>query len=349
MEDKKRKDISRRTVVKSLGASIAAYNSIGIVSSREKQDMVTIPVVKSGDEVVKSKKVPRKWREFEKSAKKNFARIQKKFGQKDGVVSIAKGRDKKSVAGKKVSNIKVYVNPNKDFPDIPSSINGVNVATVEEIPNTEPNTANTGDYDPIPGGVQLENGQTGGIGTTSQKVTVNGDPHLLTCAHLFGACDGGVDGNAIQGNDNLGSASGGINDADMDITTIPDYDVNDYADYIMDGDAPVVNGHLTEIAISDLKSNGDTVYKMGRTTGLTNGVIKDDQYMFAACGGTEYPYVRSSMTTEDGDSGAPHYYKYTLDGKYYAGIIGTHYGGESLACPAWKVNEKYGVNYDMTS
>lgn len=192
----------------------------------------------------------------------------------------------------------------------------------------------------------MTNNDSGGRATTTQKVLVDEEEHLLTCAHLFSSDCSTVEGEAVQGYNNLGNAYGGINDKSLDITTIPDYDVNDYDDYIKDGDSPRMSGYVSEIALSDFKESGQDVHKMGRTSCFTSGTVENDKYMFSPCG-SDQPYVRSTMRTKPGDSGSPHYYKWENDGDYFAATIGTHFGGESLAGAAWKVHETHGIEYGL--
>jgi len=342
--------VSRRNVLRST-VGISSIYSIGVVSGDDGDDQVTIPIVKSGDEVVKSKQVPREWYDFENVADRIFNRIYNNHGNDEGVYSVAKGSDTRTVADRSVSNVEVYVEPGTRHPEIPSQVEGVNIEIIEETPDPKPDGCNTGTFDPVPGGVQIWNSDLDTFATTTQKVYVNGDSHLLTCAHSNReSCSDDIEGNVRVGNNTLGNVMGGVNDKAMDITTVPDYDVNDYANHIEDGDSPVVNGYVTEAALADFKSMDTTVHKFGFRTCHTSGEVVNDKVMWSPCG-SDKPYVTLNTHTEEGDSGAPHYYKWESSGDYYAATIGTHfgdlYGNDSAACAAWKVHDVHGIQYDL--
>lgn len=348
MEETSSAQSTRRTAIKSVTGFAALPVLAGTVSGRP-DDHVEIPVVMSGDDVVKTTKVPQKWLKYERKVDRQLEKFRSQHRDNSGIISISEGLDSREVAGKRVSNIEVAMKSDASPSAIPQSTDGIPVSVVTEKDESGTDSCNTGDFWPIPGGVQLD--EPGG--TTTQKVIVNGEQHLLTCAHTFSGSEcGETEGTAVQGQNSLGNVSGGITDKNMDIATIPEYNSNRYADYIADDDEPAVNGYVSKIAIKNFKSQGTTMHKMGRKTCHETGTIKNNEYYYTACD-EEQPFVRLTTDRDGGDSGAPHYYKFENNGQYFAATIGTHYGWSgdrslSITCPAWKVYDEHDIQYDLT-
>ncbi|TKX76474.1 hypothetical protein EXE53_31690, partial [Halorubrum sp. SD626R] len=182
----------------------------------------------SGEDVVKTTKVPQKWLTYERKADRQLEKIKSQHSNNPEIISISQGLDSREVAGKRVSNIEVAMKSDADPSVIPQSTDGISISIQTEKDESGTDSCNTGDFWPVPGGVFLD--QPGG--TTTQKVIVNGEQHLLTCAHTFSDQDcGETEGTAVQGDNSLGNVQGGVIDKSMDIATIPEYNSNEYADY----------------------------------------------------------------------------------------------------------------------
>jgi len=352
--DDSHRNLSRRTAIKSL-VGVSGLYSIGIVTG-DNSDTVEIPLVKSGDETVRSTEVPAEWKNFEDKAVNTYEGLSERISDNSAVSAVAKGKDDRMMSGLNVSNVTVFIDPDSDSerPEIPSKQNGVNIEVIEREIDPEPMSCNTDTYEPIPGGVELS--RDGGYGTSTQKViSESDDEFLLTAAHLFDidGCDS-VNGSMAQGNNSLPNVSGsGSNDPSRDVATIPyeDYLV-DYGDYIHDEDEPTVNGYVSKQGVNYFKNNGTTVQQLGVSTCVTSGVVKYD-YVKVTANGCEKKRPQTVFTndTSTGDSGGPFYHKWNSSAGYRAATFGGLYGigdGYSFAPAAWNIHENLGLKYDLT-
>lgn len=123
-------------------------------------------------------------------------------------------------------------------------------------------------------------------------------------------------------------------------------DVNDFDNKIVTQNGEL-SGHVTKNGLLDLKSTGETVYKEGRTTCGTSGVVEKIDHSVTNCNNTgNDKYVKVSTPTEPGDSGSPHFRTYFYNGCSYIAIIAPHYGGESVGCAAYYLNSQHGIGFD---
>lgn len=84
--------MSRRKAIK-VAAGATAFSSVGTATAGRVERQVNIPVVISGDEIVKSKKVSKKWKQQEEKADKVLSNIHNSHSKDQGVAAIAKGID----------------------------------------------------------------------------------------------------------------------------------------------------------------------------------------------------------------------------------------------------------------
>lgn len=88
----------------------------------------TIPILKSGEDSIRSDNVPKDWYEYMEKVKKANRVVQERYQDMPGVRSIGIGKSEKEVGGEPVSKVVVNVNPNKVKhvrKVIPSRVNGV--------------------------------------------------------------------------------------------------------------------------------------------------------------------------------------------------------------------------------
>ena len=65
------------------------------------------------------------------------------------------------------------------------------------------------------------------------------------------------------------------------------------------------------------------------------------------CSFKSYDYVKLSTPTKKGDSGGPHYKKYSYNGQYYAAIIAPHHGGASVGCGAYRIYNFHDIQFQI--
>jgi len=97
---------SRRTVLKGVGGAIATAGVSQVAAARvpDGADMVEIPKVMLGDEVWKTKAVPKKWWSQVQRARRLSRKLPKQI---DGAVTASRVRDKDEIAGKNQIGVEV--------------------------------------------------------------------------------------------------------------------------------------------------------------------------------------------------------------------------------------------------
>lgn len=315
--------------------------------------MVTIPIVKSGDDVFYSKQVPRKWWEYEEHVERMQERLKNRYSETASIEGIGMGTTNEFITQeRKKSSLIVYVDPVSGTDEsIPESVEGVPVK-VKEAPRPDPDGCYQEDYDPVPGGVSVHCPDTDEYGTATCPVQdSSGTVGLMTCGHIADDCKQDVDGLAIYQNSQF---VGYIDDNSVkqDWIFVPkavNSDISGFADTIVNTYRDIA-GYVDRQGLKDLKSTGETVYKKGRTSCKTDGVVKELDVSVGRCGCPDCKYssndyVKVSTPTDSGDSGSPHYHTFTFESEKYIGIIAPHHGGESVGIGAYKINDDFGYTF----
>lgn len=246
------------------------------------------------------------------------------------------------------------------------AVDGVPVDVVESgapEPQTcedEPEPCETdpfGPFDRIPGGAAvrtekpsgLRARQTGGVAVE----TSDGESRYLTAAHGFGddGCSDEIEGLGLeQRRREIGTVLEYDWNADWAAIELgTDADVEGFAHEVVPHSVPVV-GHVTEDGIDYLKDFDRTVYRYGRGTCEEEGTIESENlYSYCSDGnvtGEERRFVRTSMVSDRGDSGGPHYR--LLEGEYpRIEIIGVHAGCSrgAWASTAYAINGRWDFEF----
>jgi hypothetical protein len=321
-----------------------------VLGESDSDDTVIIPTVKHKGEVLESKEVSKKWWDHEEKAEAVAERFRSRFADVPGIDGIGIGTSSDRIAGRKGSEVIIFTNPDRTpTVETPDQAEGVPVVRKESY-NPEPDCYE-GDYDTVPGGAQVE-----GDGTASATCPVqmpDGTDQLMTCAHLYNRCQSNPVGEPLyQSGQFVGLIDTGSVRQDWVTSPLDDNAQVNGFDNTIAGTFIDVTGYVTRSGLKDLKSTDQTVYKNGITSCETSGVVEELDVNNRMCQDTSYEsvsyeYAKTSTPTDPGDSGSPHYKEFTFNGETKASIIMPHYGGESVGCPAYRINEVHGIQFGI--
>ncbi|WP_231190291.1 S1 family peptidase [Haladaptatus sp. DYF46] len=328
----------RRTYLKKLGGmvgigSIPSFDILGMSST------TTIPIAMSGETVMHSEKVNKKWLDQTKQARNALEETRERHKDQFQKLSLSPISD--SIQGRRKMGIKMYVENNINKVDLPDKVDGIKINIVDAEP-LEPNAwpcHGAGLYYSLPGGGQVEDG------TACCRVKDDsGTFYLLTAAHLFDACSSNPGGDEAT---HAGNRIGYVNEWHTvhDWVGIKRDNDNDiyFNNKIFNGDGnrEQVTGYLTYQAMVSWSSSQQTVYKYGCSTGKTSGHISDvSVYGGFDCVDMDGYGVELSATTAGGDSGGP-LYADMASGVYMIGVnsyrTGSNMGTICSNPSAWTV------------
>lgn len=349
---------SRRKTLKALGAGSASIAGAGLFAAptgaSRSDDTVTITTVKVGDEPRVRKEVPADWWEYEERAERVKAQLQSQYRDDPAIEGVGLATTNEVISDRNKSSVTVQVAPEKSTnANIPSAVGDVPVEVVDAL-RPEPDTCYTGDYDPVPGGVQVGDG-TGVVASATCPVTDSGGQEMLmTCGHLWDDCNEDITGNGLyQSGQYVGTVADNSVKQDWATINLDLYsEVGGFDNTIVDTYAPL-SGRVTYDGLKDLKSNGTTVYKKGRTSCKTSGLVKQLDVAVGRCScssGCNYSsnnFVKTSTPTDGGDSGSPHYHEYYFNSDKYLAVIAPHHGGESVGCGAYAIHNAHGYEFQI--
>ncbi len=296
-------------------------------------DTVEIVVERYGETGVRTKEVPAEWWAQMTRAREVHRTLDAQFDADPGVVDVRLGTSSNWLGDHRDGQVNVYVDPADVAPAVPSSVDGVPVERREFDPDGEPlDTCNTGTEDPVSAGWQIESDPDGSIFTGSSRVTdSNGVERLSTCSHGFDPCTTAGTGDTVTMSDDsyeIGEVD--VLRTDLDYAAVGQTygdDISGYDGYVDRPDEYPseldITGWVTENGVADLVASDETVYKTGRTSCTTNGVVDEMYVSDGVCGSSDNHFVHATMRTDGGDSGAPYYVeRYSPDfSQYYAAIV----------------------------
>lgn len=347
-----RYNIPRRRVLKSTGAA-SALGLVAVPSSAASDETETIVSVRGRNGIArKTEQVPKQWLNRERQALEARRNLHRRFSDQDkskAVDGIGLPRADEQIAGRFVSDLTVYLDPNAaDYPEIPDQQDGIPVSR-DFTKSPEPDGCNKTEFDPLPGGVRITSIENDGGGTTTCMVEFNGTYYMMTANH-------NLDGDDEDNNECTSSTGHKVHqpyNKDQFVGYVDDTRIGeDWAIVPAEGSLSFDNeiedvvgklsGHVTQDGLLDLKSSGETVYQQGITTCITEGQVKEVDMSVSpeGCLNSDSHYVRMDTPTDPGDSGGPHYRQYTYNGCTYVAIIAPHYGWDSVGCAAYHINEK---------
>lgn len=294
---------TRRRFVRTVTSAVG-LGSLGVVSGSG-DDTVSIPVLVSDGEVVRRDEVPAGWLDHVEQAKRVARDIRATYGGLAGVRSVARTRSEETVGGKNVSKVRVEVTDDAVADAIPDRVDGVEVTTVpaREVAAT---CFNRSAYDHMPGGVIMSGT---GTGTAACEVERNGTRYMLTAAHLWDACNGVDSYDAYQYGRKFGSLKIWHDSADYAYANNTS-DQIEFAPTVKSADGrELIVGYVTEYGTESFMSDGETMEKLGISTGETHGVITaNDVSGGPGCIDLDGKGVEVDNDQAEGDSGGPVYY-----------------------------------------
>jgi len=295
--------LNRRNVLKTAvgSASLIALTNVGSAD-----DTIEVPVAKHGDEIMKTKKVDRKWWEHTLQARKNRAEVEKKLQNSEAIESVAITEGKETISHHNEWKITVKINRNeisnnlnvtedvrKHINDtIPQEYNG-HVVETRVVEYTERYCNNSGDFDPVPGGVILhpeepDDPRPWGTFCCPVSHADHSGSLMLATNHTQDDSD-----KVYQGDNYFGSPTN-FKSSSLDFQLIShDGDTSLISSIEHPTSSGTIQGHATNLEA--LKSDSETILKTGVTTGYGSGQITD---------------IGSNTVTfngegAEGDSGAP--------------------------------------------
>lgn len=347
---------TRRNALRVIGAGGATITGSGLLvsptSASRSDETVTITTVKVGNEPRVQKEVPADWWNYEERAERVKEQLRAQYRDISAIEGVGLGVSHETIADKKKSTVTVQVDPETGTNvDIPSAVGDVPIEVIDAT-RPELDACYDDSYDFIPGGVVVGNAM-GGVGTATCPVTAsNGEKRLMTCGHLFDDCyDDLTDYGLYQSGQYVGPVVDNSIKQDWLTAKRDQYsDVEGFDNTIVDTNARLA-GRVTYSGLKDLKSDETTVYKKGRRTCKTEGLVKQLDVKVgrctcdSGCDVTSENYVKLSTPTDKGDSGAPHYHEYHYNMDKYAAIIAPHHGGGSVGCGAYAIHDAHGYEF----
>lgn len=327
---------TRRHTLKSMGISASAL-SLGqnLLNLGKPTQMVELPKLKDGDEVVKWFKVPKKWNEQRKHASTVLGKTRTSLEAQPGVVGTQLVKSDQSYSGVNGLQIEVLIDGGKmPKPDIPPKVEGVHIKQskapdIHEAGCSDP-SGDCVNYDTskgVAGGEQLcwkQNGSVEWCGTATCMVTDSADNlFMLHCGHVFWEDCADAQNNGIlyrKAARRDGTEIGKVVDyqVDGDWSIIDTSQGGNFFGYIDDNDdLPNVRGYVTKNTLDYWASidNEPCLSKMGTTTGETRGRLYTTESSFTVedCTDMEGHGVYTYADMGQGDSGGPTWHWYNGD------------------------------------
>lgn len=322
--------VSRRDALRAgvQGGAFVTLGGVGVVARGERVD---VPVVMLGDEVAKTRTVPRRWWEHVQTARTVRESISSRFLARGPVEQVGTRLGSGTLAGRRKMKVAVHVSDPSVDVGLPDEVDGVEVEKLEAREMALTCDGN-GSFDPVPGGVEFDDSASGLGGTTGCKVTVNGSPRMLTAYHIWD-CNGDGDP-AYQWSDRTGTVDGSYSNSRLDYATVTENNSSgiEYAEDIREG--LEVRGYATNYEV--LMSDGDSVYKTGRNTDDTSGVIDEVDFSreFLGCVDINGEGILVTNIQRSGDSGSVTWIITQWSDGWFATIVSMATFGYGTNCTA---------------
>lgn len=308
--------VSRRDVLKSTGVAGAGIGLLPAISRATTEDKTRIPVVVSGDEVVLTRKVPRRWWKYIKKVRSVRERLGLHYTNNPAVVDVNITLSEKNVAGRLVTKVNLDLSQNAVKESFPETVDGVEVDTSRSKKAHTTGCTNVDTFSNMPGGVAVDDDSSGWALTSFCRVySSSSEKYLMMSAgHGWGSCDNTPDiGDPLY---QYGQYAGACDSYSMtyDIIMFEDDSIGvDYSNDVMtsSGRWPI-DGAATNYEY--MQSEYTTTHKSGVASGYTSGYIKKS-YVTAnhSCHDLNGHGIQVSNDQHGGDSGAPVYVKFDND------------------------------------
>lgn len=308
--------------MKSLGISVLGVGAVPVVSASK---MVTVVTGRSGSEPVATRRVPRRWHEHAKAARRVKANLSRRYRANDAVVDVAIGRGSSKIGDLWTNTVKIDVQrgvaSSLSVPDTAEGV-AVNTNAVDRADNEIELQFchNMGDYDGVVGGVETRgirdgDGELDATSTLCCPVKKGSTEYALVSNHMFlpggSECDGNWDKRLYQNNINDYIGRVERYDEDLDYALVKPYNTDMTIQNRVEGE-PQANGsivgHVTKDGLQTYMSVGTPLHKMGLSTGRQKGQIKSvNQSYKKGCPNVDGEGIRTKAYCAKGDSGGPHY------------------------------------------
>lgn len=378
--------LNRRQFLSLTAVGASSWGLTGAVGARS-GDRETVPLAKSGSEVVETREVPRSWKQGLERAKQARTQVVERLERRDDVGAdstnaaapawtVSVENDDRRAGDLPGFRVVVRGQTGAARDAAPAEANGVPVRTEEAGQMVPISCPNRGYYDPLPGATRgnadLNDDGTmdegGGTFTTAVTTTDSLRTYMMTAAHGIESpyCD--VDyGEDVYIDRDLNNKIGDVVDWDVGLdyalikNTTGEVSFANRIREETDSGATLVDvgGHLPESGVAYWLSKNKEIRKSGTNTGVRTGTLTD-MYEWA---GTEVCFtfeghgVRNDTLAGPGDSGSPLYGM--IDGDAYM-INMVQFGGgdEESACgggvgydnsgtAAYRMHEEDGIVWDV--
>jgi hypothetical protein len=310
--------IERRSILKTVGSAsvlIGGVTTVGQVEARNKEKIITH---KSAGRPAITEEVPKEWNEHLSTAYHVQDILTRKYAGRDDVGRVSLTKDSDTFAGKHGFHAKVETKSSHAREMLPDYVNGIYVESAEpedlrrEGCSSDNACHNEDVFYDTPGGVTFG----GGTSMCQYWVDYDGDDTaeqtMLLAAHVVEIstpCEDDLTGRTQdQHCEEWGSVV--IDEAGMDLVALSPNSTSSVDNTILEEFGEIeVAGHVTKDGLSNMISEGDTIYKTGIMTGTDAGTpleIWEDQ---SRCDFETWYYegAEHEMETASGDSGAPIY------------------------------------------
>jgi len=293
-----------------LGTTGLGLSALTGLAKASGENFIEIPTHMRGDEVAITKKVPQEWYSHVKHTRVANEAFQSKYLSQNGVKTIGRTRSDLTYGGRYGFQLRIEIDFDEFDGQVPNEFDGVPVEVIEyrggSLGACEADVDITSNY---PGGINVETSTSTctSFGTTAIKVDVNNNPYMLTAAHLWDACNNNITGDSAY---NMGDIFGTVDDYndDEDWATIDSGSSLDDRIREEGGTRIDVVGHVNSNGVDDMITSGETVYKMGVTTGKEQGTVKGNGVFTGFdCVDFNGNGVETKVDYADGDSGGPVY------------------------------------------
>jgi len=299
-----------------------------------------IPIIVSGKDVIKSRKVSVDWWHFIKKVRRVRKTLAEKYLPVEGIKDVKIQPSDRSIGGLKATGVGIDVDPEmKSEVSLPANRNGVDVFVNEATElrtagvETDPDCWNTGNYSNMPGATLVYGAGSYGSACARAYDSSLGSNVMVTAAHLFDACSNGcssVKGRRMDQNDQDAGKVARCNAVTDYVVVEPDSQTevtysNDIREDFTNGSPKrtPLNGQATNYEY--MMSNSTIIYNMGVTTGRTTGTINSingSAESTDSCIDMSGHGLDISCAAGDGDSGSPYYTLYDDGGTQKAALVG---------------------------
>lgn len=357
------RDVTRRGYLKT---SVAGAG-FGVLGLRKTPDTTEIVTHESDGTPRKTKLVPAKWYEQKQHAVEVRDRLFDRYEHAPGIQGVGVRAGDAAVDGYRYFEVVVHVDEDRGTTSaIPEQVDGVRVRANhrEQLKNASDCNHSTscyqGDYDPIPGGVQVEDNSSTGSATC--RVERDGTYFLMGARHVWVDDDNTQDScslddprgeNCYQNGDYYGWVRDDFREYDALITQLDtDYGRRSgFTNTIVD-EYGQVEGYITENGVDNMiaDSNSRDVFQRGITHCGEAGQVEERENDYCS-DFNRLELVRTTTDFGNGDSGAPVYDETEINGKTYLFIIhiATQYLSgctSTFGSAAYEMNDKENIVFD---